>query len=74
MNLKESLPGRHARCGGQVGFPRASTADQNQVVRAIHETGAAELFDLHLGQRGFRPVKGTQVAVNGEACGLHNPG
>ncbi|MNF55759.1 hypothetical protein D3C84_372320 [compost metagenome] len=64
------MDGRDPQRSGQVGFAGAGTADQNQVMRAVHEGAAGQLLDLLVIERSFLPVETAEVAMNREAGGL----
>lgn len=64
------MNGHHTQRGGQVGFAGAGAADQDQVMRAVHEGAAGQLLDLPLIERGFLPVETAEVAMNRETGGL----
>lgn len=61
------MDGGHTDCRGQVRFPRAGAADQNQVVRRFHKCRRSQLFQQRLRERRLVPVDAEQVAVDGEA-------
>ena len=61
------MDGRHANGRGQMRFPCADAADQNQVVRRFHKCRRSQLFQQCLRERRLVPVDAEQVAVDGEA-------